>query len=74
MNCKSFYELLNKLEIDDKLRDSERGQLTIDRDRHGQNKSSNEEKFLLYMNSFSEKNTSISPIESEKQNFFLLPL
>ena len=55
MNCKSFYELLNKLEIDDKLRDSERGQLTIDRDRHGQNKSSNEEKFLLYMNPFSEK-------------------
>ena len=55
MNCKSFYELLNKLEIDDKLRDSERGQLTIDRDSPGQNKSSNEEKFLLYMNPFSEK-------------------
>ena len=74
MNCKSFYELLNKLEIDDKLRDSERGQLTIDRDRHGQNKSSNEEKFLLYMNRFQKKNTPISPIESEKQNFLLLPL
>ena len=66
--------LVNQLEIDDKLRDSERGQLMKDRDRNGQYKSSNEEKLLLYMNPFSEKNTSISPIESEKQNFFLLPL
>ena len=74
MKYKSFYEPLNQLEIDDKLRDSERGQLMTDRDRNGQYKSSNEEKFLLYMNPFSEKNTSISPIESEKQNFFLLPL
>ena len=75
MNCKIFYELLNKLEIDDKLRDSERGQLTTDRDRHGQYKSSKEEKFLLYMNPFSEKkSTSISPIESEKQTFLRLPL
>ena len=57
-----------------KLRDSERGQLTIDRDRHGQNKSSNEEKFLLYITRFQKKNTSISPIESEKQNFLFLPL
>ena len=55
MKYKSFYELLNKLEIDDKLRDSERGQSTTDRDRNGQCKSSNEEKFLLYMNPFSEK-------------------
>ena len=74
MKYKSFYEPLNQLEIDDKLRDSERGQLMTDRDRNGQYKSSNEEKLLLYMNPFSEKNTSISPIESEKQNFFLLPL
>ena len=74
MKYKSFYEPLNQLEIDDKLRDSERGQLMTDRDRNGQYKSSNEENLLLYMNPFSEKNTSISPIESEKQNFFLLPL
>ena len=74
MKYKSFYEPLNQLEIDDKLRDSERGQLMKDRDRNGQYKSSNEEKLLLYMSPFSEKNTSISPIESEKQNFFLLPL
>ena len=66
---KSFYEPLNQLEIDDKLRDSEGGQLMTDRDRNGQYKSSNEEKLLLYMNPFSERNTSISPIESEKQNF-----
>ena len=74
MKYKSFYEPLNQLEIDDKLRDSKRGQLMTDRDRNGQYKSCNEEKLLLYMNPFSEKNTSISPIESEKQNFFLLPL
>ena len=74
MKYNSFYEPLNQLEIDDKLRDSKRGQLMTDRDRNGQYKSSNEEKLLLYMNPFSEKNTSISPIESEKQNFFLLPL
>ena len=74
MKYKSLYEPLNQLEIDDKLRDSKRGQLMTDRDRNGQYKSSNEEKLLLYMNPFSEKNTSISPIESEKQNFFLLPL
>ena len=74
MKYKSFYELLNKLLIDDKLRDSERGQLTADRDRNGQYKSSNEEKFLMYINPFSEKNTSISPIESEKQKFLLSPL
>ena len=74
MKYKSFYEPLNQLEIDDKLRDSKRGQLMTDRDRNGQYKSSNEEKLLLYMNPFSEKNASISPIESEKQNFFLLPL
>ena len=74
MKYKSFYEPLNQLEIDDKLRDSERGQLMTDRDRNGQYKSSNEEKLLLYMNPFSEKNTSISPIKSEKQNFFHLPL
>ena len=74
MKYKSVYEPLNQLEIDDKLRDSERGQLMTDRDRNGQYKSSNEEKLLLYMSPFSEKNTSISPIESEKQNFFLLPL
>ena len=74
MKYKSFYEPLNQLEIDDKLRDSKRGQLMTDRDRNGQYKSSNEEKLLLYMSPFSEKNTSISPIESEKQNFFLLPL
>ena len=74
MKYKSFYEPLNQLEIDDKLRDSKRGQLMTDRDRNGQYKRSNEEKLLLYMNPFSEKNTPISPIESEKQNFFLLPL
>ena len=71
MNCKSFYELLNKLEIDDKLRDSERGQLTIDRDRHGQNKSSNEEKFLLFMNPFLEEK--IRPLVRSNQrnkNFY----
>ena len=55
MKYKSFYEPLNQLEIDDKLRDSERGQLMTDRDRNGQYKSSNEEKLLLYMNPFSEK-------------------
>ena len=74
MKYNSFYEPLNQLEIDDKLRDSKRGQLMTDRDRNGQYKSSNEEKLLLYMSPSSEKNTSISPIESEKQNFFLLPL
>ena len=48
MKYKSFYELLNQLESDDKLRDSERGQLTTDRDRNGQNKSSNEEISSVY--------------------------
>ena len=48
MNCKSFYELLNQLETDDKLRDSERGQLTTDRDTNCQNKRSNEEISSVY--------------------------
>ena len=74
MNCKIFYEPLNQLEIDDKLRDSERGQLTTDRDRNGQNKSSKEEISYVYEPVFRKKNTHISPIESERQNFLLLPL
>ena len=74
MSCKIFYELLNQLKIEDKLRDSERGQLTTDRDRNGQNKSSNEEIYYVYEPVFRKKNTYISPIESERQNFLLLPL
>ena len=74
MSCKIFYELLNQLKIEDKLRDSERGQLTTDRDRNGQNKSSNEEISYVYEPVFRKKNTYISPIESERQNFLLLPL
>ena len=48
ISCKSFYELLKQLKIDDKPRDSERGQLTTDRDSDGQNKSSNEEISSVY--------------------------
>ena len=54
MNRKSFYELLNQLESDDKLTDSKRGQLTTEQDRQARLMAATR-KFLLCMNSFSEQ-------------------
>ena len=69
MNYKSFYELLNQLESDDKLRDSEQGQLTIDRDRNCQLNGSHEEITSVHEDSLKKKSTIISPIAPERQNF-----
>ena len=48
MNCKSFYEVLNQLESDDKLKNSERGQLTTERDRNDQINGSHDEISSMY--------------------------
>ena len=52
MSCKSFYKLLNQLESDDELRSSERGRLTIDRDRKSQINDSHEEISSVYEHIF----------------------
>ena len=69
MSCKIFYELLNQLEIEDKLRDSERGQLTTDRDRNGQNKSSNDESSSVYKPVFRTNIRSLVRSNQRDQSF-----
>ena len=73
MNCESFYELLNQLESDDKLRDSERGQLTTERDRNGQINGSHEEISSMYELIF---RTNISSLvrTNQRDKILLLPL
>ena len=73
MNCKSFYELLNQLESDDKLTNSERGQLTTERDRNGQINGSHEEISSMYELIF---RTNISSLvrTNQRDKILLLPL
>ena len=73
MNCKSFYELLNQLESDDKLTNSERGQLTTERDRNGQINGSHEEISSMYELIF---RTNISSLvrTNQRDKMLLLPL
>ena len=70
MNYKSFYELLNQLESDDKLRDSEQGQLTIDRDRNCQINGSHEEISSVHEDSF--KTNLLSLVRSHQSDKILL--
>ena len=74
MKYKSFYELLNQLESDDKLRDSERGQLTTDRDTNCQNKSSNEEISSVYEPVFRTNIRSLVRLNQRDESFTFISL
>ena len=73
MNYKIFYELLNQLESDDKLRDSEQGQLTIDRDRNCQLNGSHEEITSVHEDSLKKNLLSLVP-SHQSDKILLLPL
>ena len=62
---KSFYEPLNQLEIDDKLRDSERGQLMTDRDR-----SSKQRNFFCIWARFQKKIRPLVRSNQRNKTFF----
>ena len=54
MTCKSFHELLNQLESDDKLTESGQSQLMTYWDRNGQLMAATR-KFFLYLKKFVEQ-------------------
>ena len=73
MSCKRFYELLSQLESDDKLRDSEQSQLTIDRDRNCQINGTHEEISSVYEHIF-PTNTRSLVRSNQRDKILLLPL
>ena len=73
MSCKRFYELLSQLESDDKLRDSERSQLTIDRDRNCQINGTHEEISSVHEHIF-PTNTRSLVRSNQRDKILLLPL